>query len=635
MTGRLLNRFKIGCRCINPFTLADMPGLILLFIVGIGMTIWSWLCWPDPIVDFGRELYTPWQLTQGKVLYRDMVLFNGPLSQYFNAVLFACFGASLLTLVYANLLILAATVSLMFVMIRDVASRFAATLGCMTFLLIFVFNQYTRIGNFNWITPYSHELTHGIALSVMSLYFAKRWLASPHRIVALLTGLVTGLVFLTKVEVYVACIGSLTLAWLIPLLFKHRDVRSWMVDTILFALGMLIPPVTAWVLLSLAMPMSDALKGTMGSWAYVLDSEHAALPFFHWSIGGVSFSEQLIATGWMLGWYVLMIAPIVMIGLAVRRGWMWRIGAFLLCFVALMTVIVVQGESLLTEPMLWLKSARNWSDFALPWPMLLLLLAGVLFFKTWQTRKDKASFIRWACSCVLVSFAFLLTLKMLMNVRTWQYGFALAMPAGVVMTVMLFEGLPRHFARLRVNPWLLRGWGFVLWSLVLIFHLNVASAFVRHKQVQVGSGLDHLYALGHGRQINDAVAFLKTNARPGETLTVMPDGEIISYLTRMENPTPFGNYIPATLALFGEAQMLEKLKLNPPTWIALPHRNTLEYGASLFGKDYALTIWDWIEANYLPVYCTGAQPFNEQNAFGILIVQKRGMVESKTDVESE
>ncbi|HEY1628509.1 MAG TPA: hypothetical protein VGF52_01550, partial [Tepidisphaeraceae bacterium] len=42
------------------------------------MLAWTWGTWPDPIVDFGRELYVPWQLTQGKILYRDIAYFNGP-----------------------------------------------------------------------------------------------------------------------------------------------------------------------------------------------------------------------------------------------------------------------------------------------------------------------------------------------------------------------------------------------------------------------------------------------------------------------------------------------------------------------------------------------------------------------------
>ena len=49
--------------------LVALAGLTLLFLA------FSWRKWPDPLIDFGRELYTPWRLANGAVLYRDVELF--------------------------------------------------------------------------------------------------------------------------------------------------------------------------------------------------------------------------------------------------------------------------------------------------------------------------------------------------------------------------------------------------------------------------------------------------------------------------------------------------------------------------------------------------------------------------------
>ena len=61
------------------------------------LTWWSWRKWSDPIIDVGRELYVPWQITQGRVLYRDIASLFGPLSPYVNALWFTLFGVSLRT----------------------------------------------------------------------------------------------------------------------------------------------------------------------------------------------------------------------------------------------------------------------------------------------------------------------------------------------------------------------------------------------------------------------------------------------------------------------------------------------------------------------------------------------------------
>jgi hypothetical protein len=56
-------------------------------LAGSAMMVWTWQTWADVTIDFGRELYVPWQMTEGKVLYRDIAYFNGPFSPCVNYVL--------------------------------------------------------------------------------------------------------------------------------------------------------------------------------------------------------------------------------------------------------------------------------------------------------------------------------------------------------------------------------------------------------------------------------------------------------------------------------------------------------------------------------------------------------------------
>ena len=80
-----------------------VAGWVTTAAVGAAMLAWSWGTWPNAYVDFGRELYVPWRLTEGEVLYRDIAWFNGPLSPSWNALLFGVFGTGLRVLVLANL----------------------------------------------------------------------------------------------------------------------------------------------------------------------------------------------------------------------------------------------------------------------------------------------------------------------------------------------------------------------------------------------------------------------------------------------------------------------------------------------------------------------------------------------------
>ena len=139
--------------------------LLLHAVTFAALTWWSWRKWADPLVDFGRELYVPWQLANGKVLYRDIAHFFGPFSQYLNALWFRLFGVSLTTLIFSNLTILAATVAGIHYLFAVSCGPSAATAASMLVLLLFGFSQYADVGNYAFVAPYSHEATHSIALA--------------------------------------------------------------------------------------------------------------------------------------------------------------------------------------------------------------------------------------------------------------------------------------------------------------------------------------------------------------------------------------------------------------------------------------------------------------------------------------
>src|SRR5262249_37845680 len=179
-------------------------GPSLIALVAFAMLRWTWMAWPDLLIDFGRELYVPWRLAEGQVLYRDIAYFNGPLSSYWNSAWFRGFGASVTTLVASNLLVLGALTALLYRMLCQIGSRVGATAACLMFILLFGFGQFLNIGNYNFAAPYSHDLTHGMLLSILALTFVA--LYQRHRRLGFVTaaGLAMGLLYLTKVEVLVA-----------------------------------------------------------------------------------------------------------------------------------------------------------------------------------------------------------------------------------------------------------------------------------------------------------------------------------------------------------------------------------------------------------------------------------------------
>ena len=182
------------------------------------MLVWTWGHWPDVLIDFGRELYVPWRITEGAVLYRDISYFNGPLSPYLNSLWFTIFGVGLRSLAICNIAIVALLVWLLYRMLARISGPFPATLACLVFVTLFAFGQLDTIGNYNYVSPYSHEVTHGLVLSFLALtaFSAHRERGDAAFAAA---GCALGLVFLTKTEIFLAA-GAALGAGLAYLFFK-------------------------------------------------------------------------------------------------------------------------------------------------------------------------------------------------------------------------------------------------------------------------------------------------------------------------------------------------------------------------------------------------------------------------------
>ena len=84
-------------------------------------------------------------------------------------LLFGLFGPGLRVLVLANLTAVVALVAILHGLLRRTSGLLAAFVAVGLFLVLFSFNRIDAIGNDNYLTPYSHEMTHGLILSLGAL----------------------------------------------------------------------------------------------------------------------------------------------------------------------------------------------------------------------------------------------------------------------------------------------------------------------------------------------------------------------------------------------------------------------------------------------------------------------------------
>ena len=129
---------------------------------------------------------------------------KGSISPYINALLFRIFGTSILAIATFNLILIVFLTYLIYRIFLETTDKIVATSTSTTFLGIFAFSQYVGIGNYNYVTPYSHEWTHGIFFSFLSIYTLLIYLRQRRIIWLVAIGGSIGIVFLTRVEVFLA-----------------------------------------------------------------------------------------------------------------------------------------------------------------------------------------------------------------------------------------------------------------------------------------------------------------------------------------------------------------------------------------------------------------------------------------------
>jgi hypothetical protein len=553
-------------------------GPFVIAVIGVIMMGWTWGTWPDALIDFGRELYVPWRLSEGDVIHRDIAHLGGPLSQYFNAGLFRVFGTGLLTLVVANAIIAALVAALLYRLLVETAGVLAATVGGVVFVTLFACLQLTSVGNYNFLAPYAHEMTHGCALSLLVVWCLGRYGRAGRRGWLIAAGTALGLVFLTKVEIFLAAAAAAAVGAALA--------GGWRAVAVVVLAA--LPPIAAAIaLLAIPLGIAEGCAAVFAPWTFIADDAVRELRFYRSSMGTLDVPASLGMLAAMTGWFAAVFIPAAGVALVARRP---RVALPLAVVAAGAVVWVLRA---VPEPGRWFQIGR-------PLPLFMIAVA-VLSFVGWRRAGRGDAARGHALRLALAVFAGALLLKMVLNARLHHYGFVLAMPATVLTVAALVEWIPAAIARRGGGAAVFRAVSLAALAVAIAAHLGVAEQRYRAKRYEIGTGADRFLVGARGQRVIEALDGIVTRLGPDETLAVVPEGVMINYLLRRRNPTPYINFMPPEFVLFGEREILDAFAADPPDLVVVAAKNTREYGVGDFGAGYGKAFWTWLMRNYTVV----------------------------------
>ncbi len=460
-------------------------GCVILAVVYFTMLYKSWRRWPGLVIDYGPQLYMPWQISEGAVMYRDFhYMVGGPLSQHFHALIFKIFGVSFIAVAISNLVLLALLTGLIYFCFYKCTDQLTAITAGMALLLVFGFANYTTSGIFNYITPYCAEVVHGVILSAVTTVLLARWAQTGRAKFAAAAGLGAGLVLLTKPELFAAvmvvvCAG-IFLFWRI-----HKREQFARSLGCMIAAGILPGLVfLGWFLCR--EDLESSVKAVFAAWVPLLTTGAADSPYYRWCLGldDPSFHARRILTQflWLIGLTVVCSVA------SSRRLPLW-LSAALAALLAYQMMNVIWGE--------------NWYICGYSLPPICLALIGVLLWRGFKTGWDRP--LIFATLWTVWSLAAMA--KMGLFCRVWHYGFALAMPAFMAAIYFLLWELPRLLDRVTVRPLLFK---FLVWAMIfttLMRALQASLVIYSDKTLPVASGGDLIYGFGAHFRESDKTFF--------------------------------------------------------------------------------------------------------------------------------
>ncbi len=577
----------------------------LAFVIAAVMT---WRKWPDFLVDFGTQLYIPWRILHGAVLYRDLFYFaGGPFSQYFNALLFKIFGVSFSTLIAANLVFVAAMIFVAYRFFLAASDVWTATLIAVAIITAFVFAQLTPVGNYNFVAPYSHEATHGVVLSVFAIALLSVWVRKGNVWTAALAGFCAGIVFLTKPDIFTA------LALAVAAAFVLRAIRSGpkgLAQSLsAFLAAAIVPSLFFLVYFLHAEDLRDSAHSTLFGWLSLVQGNVMKNQFYRWCTGldaPWTHLREIILYFFAVALAVAVygFATYCMGRFKLRREWQWT------------------GALIMIAPLLIWLSHLWW--YRCGWPLPLLSLSACLLLALNFKKLEDPDFpLLWSL------FGLALLAKLGLYPRIWHYGFALAMPAFASSIYLLFWLVPRllerRFAAPAIPFRLMAGLVLVIGCGNLI---NQSLMVYARKTLPLGSGGDEIItynpaASEASQGIHSALLWTQEYMPSNATLAVLPEGVTFNYLTRRVNPTPCLEWDPNMLALFGQTRMTDAVEKNPPDYIFIVERVSSEFGVGYFGSspDFGLGLMQWIQTHYKTELLIGNEPL-KNGLFGIKILKR-------------
>lgn len=546
-----------------------LPAAAFFAAVGLAVALlWSVSRgkWSGAIVDSGREWIVPDSLARGELLYRDVVYWFGPFTPYVHALLFRVFGSSFRTLVIAGLLTSAAVLAALFLALRRVTWRREAILGAVLAIPLLVFMP----GAGGAVLGMGYRMWQAAAFTLLAVALVVRPSNSWKRAAA--AGCLCALAGLCRTEWGLAAMGGVAVAAAVRDRFRPVFLR----DIAIAGAGLLLVG-----------------GGVLSAFVWMAGRE-AVLREGHVLLTGLPVETHrfLLNTSGLHdpsgGFLRLLYSAALWIGffLVIEVSAAWK-----------------EDRQLLKRRLPWIGGIAAYlvlyDDYAGPLRFRLMSCAPMIGLIALVFGLRRMGRPRSAALAGFGALALVLSYRKLFSISDSVYvapPLLFAVVSGIGLLRELVVSQRARATRLRLRRWMQL-------ALVCLIFVSFADRIVLYPSEDrvILPGTEGMLSARSETVLTLSLLSEAIRRQTGSAdgLVVIPEGEVLNYLSGRRNPLRHKLYIPGYLSSDNEAAVLAELEKARPGAIVIVNRGTSEYGKRLFGEDYGKKIAAWIDANYV------------------------------------
>jgi hypothetical protein len=530
----------------------------------VGLFIVSRGKWSDALIDSGREWIVPDALARGELLYRDVVYWFGPFTPYFQAAFLRVFGSGFPALVVAGAVSAAGVLAALYLVLRRVAGRRAASVWTALAIPALVFMPNAG----GALLGMGYRIWHAAGFALAAVALASGAPRSRRDLWMIAAGACAGLAGLCRTEWGLVAMGAAGLACLVRSRRREAGLRD--------AVGVAIGAVAVFAG-GLGLFVWKAGRAAVVTDGHVLltglppETRHFLVAFSglpDWRSGSL---ELLYSAAMWSG--VVLVAGL----LATPRG-AGRAG-----FIKMLTAAgaVLVGTALLGGA----GGAVLFS--AAPLVCFAGLVAGL-----WRRRGGPAA-VLVACG----SLGLLLSYRRPFHIGDSAYVgppllFAFVCAAGLLR---MASASPRAAVRRRLGA----AFGWTVAAFVVLGFAGRAWQYHAIESIPLeGTGGMLSGRPELAREIEELGRTVRDRTGDADGLVVFPEGEVLNLVSGRHNPIRHKLFLPGYLTAGNETAVLEELVRARPAAIVLWRRPVSEYDRGLFGEDYGQSLRKWIDENY-------------------------------------